>query len=320
MAAFWYSLVGVLFAAYFVLAGFDYGVGMLARRLGRTEEEKRRALATVGPFFLGNEVWLVGAIGALFGAFPLLDGKLLGTSSTLLSLLLCGLVAFTAAVQIRSRARRGRGVFDLVIGVGALVTVLGWGAFLGQLLQGAHGLPNWFSLLCAVAFAMLILVHGAVFLAWRGTPELRTRAVSVATSGILPVLIAVAVVAAAGFFAADAVEQPAVAVAGVLVLAGAVFLTGRAVAAGRYLRAVLLSSLAVFVPVLVIGFARLPYGYVDAADPANSLTVAEGATNAAAFDLLTLVAAPMIPVLLAFQAVQWWLWRRRETSTTPLFY
>ncbi|GIG70793.1 cytochrome d ubiquinol oxidase subunit II [Phytomonospora endophytica] len=320
METLWYALLGLLFAAYFVLAGVDYGVGLLFRHLARDDDGRRRALAAVGPFFLGNEVWLVAAIGALLGAFPLLDGKLLGTSSTLLAVLLCGLVVFTACVQIRSRAKRGREIFDVLIATGALVTVVGWGAFLGQLVQGLHGLPNWFSLLCGLVFAMLVLLHGGTFLALRGTDDARAKASAVVTAGVAPTLIGVGVVAVAGFFTAGAVELPVVAVAGVVILAAAVLFAGRWTAAGRRGRAFAATCVAVVAPLLIVGFARLPYGYVDAADPVNSLTVTQGATNAAAFDLLTIAAAPMIPVLLGFQAAMWWLWRRRVSSSTPLFY
>ncbi|MEV0645140.1 cytochrome d ubiquinol oxidase subunit II [Phytomonospora sp. NPDC050363] len=320
METLWYALVGLLFAAYFVLAGLDYGVGMLFRHVAADDDGRRRALATVGPFFLGNEVWLVAAIGALLGAFPLLDGKLLGTNATLLAVLLFGLVTFTACVQIRGRAKRGRGIFDALIAVGALVTALGWGAFLGQLLQGRHGLPNWFSLLCGLVFAMLILLHGAALLALRGTPQTRAKGSAVLTAGVAPTLIGVGVLTVAGFFTAGAVELPAVALAGAAVLATGILAAGRLTVAGRHGRALAATCVAVATPLLVVGFARLPFGYVDAAEPVNSLTVTQGAADAAALDLLTVAAAPMIPVLLGFQAVMWWLWRRRVTSSTPLFY
>ena len=72
----WYALLGAFFAGYLVLGGYDYGVGLLlARRT--TPAGRRAALNAVGPFFLGNEVWLVAAVGILFGAFPTLEGELL---------------------------------------------------------------------------------------------------------------------------------------------------------------------------------------------------------------------------------------------------
>ncbi|GLZ80900.1 cytochrome bd oxidase subunit II [Actinorhabdospora filicis] len=305
MTGLWYALLGLLFAAYFGLAGLDYGVGMLARHLGRDEREKRLALATVGPFFLGNEVWLVAAIGAMFGAFPLMEGEFLGSRPVLFAVLLCGLVAFTAAVQLRSRGKNV-GAFDAVIALGALVTVIGWGAVLGEVLQDDGGLPNWFSLLCGLVLAVLALLHGAAFLAWRGTPELKARAKGVLSAGTLPALIGVALVTVTGIFTVD-VAQPIVLIAGAVVIAGAVLLAGRSSRAGLALTG---SAAAITLPVLVIGLAKLPY-------VAGHLTVAQAATGEDALTLLTIAAAPMVPVLLAFQAVTWWLWRRRAT---PLFY
>lgn len=305
MTGLWYALLGLLFASYFGLAGLDYGVGMLARHLGRDEREKRLALSTVGPFFLGNEVWLVAAIGAMFGAFPLLEGEFLGSRPELFAVLLFGLVAFTAAVQLRSRGSRV-GAFDVVIALGALITVIGWGAVLGEVLQDDGGLPNWFSLLCGLVFAMIALMHGAAFLSWRGTPELKARAKAVRAAGMIPTLAGVVLVTVAGIFTAD-VAQPVVLVAGAVVIAGTVLLAGRADRAGLALTA---SSAAIVLPVVVIGLAKLPY-------VAGDLTVSQAATGDDAMTLLTIAAAPMIPVLLAFQAVTWWLWRRRSA---PLFY
>lgn len=305
MTGLWYALLGLLFAAYFGLAGLDYGVGMLARHLGRDEREKRLALSTVGPFFLGNEVWLVAAVGAMFGAFPLLEGEFLGSRPVLFAVLLCGLVAFTAAVQLRSRGKNVGG-FDVVIALGALVTTVGWGAVLGEVLQDDGGLPNWFSLLCGLVFALLALTHGAAFLSWRGTPELKARAKGVLSAGTLPTLAGVVLVTVTGIFTVD-VAQPAVLIAGAVVVAGAVLLAGRAARPGLALTA---SSAAIALPVLVIGLAKLPY-------VTGHLTVAQAATGEDALTLLTVAAAPMVPVLLAFQAVTWWLWRRRAA---PLFY
>ncbi|MCL1975103.1 MAG: cytochrome d ubiquinol oxidase subunit II, partial [Firmicutes bacterium] len=66
----WFILVSVLFAGYFFLEGFDYGAGALLPLLGRTNNERRLILNTLGPIWDGNEVWLLTAGGAIFAAFP----------------------------------------------------------------------------------------------------------------------------------------------------------------------------------------------------------------------------------------------------------
>src|SRR5688572_22830904 len=108
MELFWYAILGGLFAAYFGLAGIDYGVGLVLPTI-RDEADRRRALNAIGPMFLGNEVWIVGAAGVLIAAFPRLEGELFVATSPILVAVLLGLVAINAAVQLRSRGRRRRG-------------------------------------------------------------------------------------------------------------------------------------------------------------------------------------------------------------------
>ncbi|GHJ50695.1 hypothetical protein Nm8I071_00020 [Nonomuraea sp. TT08I-71] len=133
----WYALLGLFFAAYLVLGGYDYGVGLLLAR-GATPQARRAALNAVGPFFLGNEVWLVAAVGILFGAFPTLEGELLSGCYPAVLGALAGVVLVTAGVQLRGRPRSAaaRAGWDRVVVAGSVLAALGWGALLGALLQG----------------------------------------------------------------------------------------------------------------------------------------------------------------------------------------
>ena len=96
METLWLLVLGTLTVGYFALAGFDYGTGLLLPFRGKDE-----ALHRMTPFFLGNEVWLVAAIGVLFAAFPRLEGELLSGAHSTFTLVLAGLVLFMAAVQLR---------------------------------------------------------------------------------------------------------------------------------------------------------------------------------------------------------------------------
>lgn len=139
----WYALLGLFLAGYLVLAGYDYGVGLL---LAGTpgEQPRRRALTALGPFFLGNEVWLVAAVGILFGAFPMLEGELLSGLYPAVAAALAGVILVTAAVQLRSRPTgvAGRARWDGVLITGSALTALGWGAVLAGLLQGCRCTPT----------------------------------------------------------------------------------------------------------------------------------------------------------------------------------
>ncbi len=142
METLWLVLLGTLTVGYFALAGFDYGTGLLL-----PFRERGAALHRMTPFFLGNEVWLVAAVGVLFAAFPRLEGELLSGAHTTFTLVLAGLVLFMAAVQLR--------LWWWLVFTGALMVSVGWGLFLAHLLEA----PWPVALVVPVLFA----VHGWVF-------------------------------------------------------------------------------------------------------------------------------------------------------------
>lgn len=148
METLWLIVLGVLVVGYFSLAGFDYGTGLLLPFRKRDE-----TLGRMTPFFLGNEVWLVAAIGVLFAAFPRLEGELLSGAHSTFTLILAGLVLFMAAVQLR--------LWSWLVFTGALAVSVGWGLFLAHLLHAP-----WF---VALVMPVLFAVHGWVFQARRWT-------------------------------------------------------------------------------------------------------------------------------------------------------
>jgi cytochrome d ubiquinol oxidase subunit II len=318
MATFWYVLLAVLFVAYFALGGLDIGVGLLLP--AHPYPTRRAALNALGPFFLGNEVWIIGAVGALLAAFPRIESALFHAAYPLLIAIVAALVGINAGVQLRSRptGARSRAAFDVLIAVSAAVLAFGWGALLGDLLTGLPlgagpvVLTGWFPAVTALAMAAVAAAHGSAFLSWRlpdGAP--RGRATRLGT--LLAPLAAAAVAAATalGFADADvrhAVGHPPVAVA--LAGAAAVLLVaaGFAVRGGRPRAAVVATGLAIALPVVVVGAAIFPNVLVSTGSDA-SLTVAAGAADATTLRLLSWVAAPVVPLLLALQVFNWRLFR-----------
>lgn len=142
METLWLVVLGTLTVGYFALAGFDYGTGLLLPFRGREVSLRR-----MNPFFLGNEVWLVAAIGVLFAAFPRLEGELLSGAHTTFTLVLAGLVLFMAAVQLR--------LWWWLVFAGALMVSVGWGLFLAHLLHAPWPV--------ALVMPVLFAVHGWVF-------------------------------------------------------------------------------------------------------------------------------------------------------------
>ena len=96
----WFLLISILWLGYLVLEGFDFGVGMLLRRIGRTESEKRAVIHTIGPVWDGNEVWLLTAGGATFAAFPELYATLFSGFYIALFLILAALIVRGMAFEM----------------------------------------------------------------------------------------------------------------------------------------------------------------------------------------------------------------------------
>jgi cytochrome bd ubiquinol oxidase subunit II len=200
----WFVIIAVLWVGFFVLEGFDFGVGALHRVIGKTEIGRRVCMNTIGPWWDGNEVWLIVAGASMFAAFP-------GWYATMFSALYLAIVLLLVALFGRGVSFEWRGKRDdprwlsgwsWALTVGSIVIPLVLGIALGDLL---HGLPidsqheftgNFFSLftgygvMTGVTLLVLSLLHGATFLGLRTTGEIRDRAHAAARSiGIIAVLV-----------------------------------------------------------------------------------------------------------------------------------
>jgi cytochrome d ubiquinol oxidase subunit II len=317
MAEWFYLLLGAVVVGYFALAGYDYGVGMLLRATAKTDEERRMALGALGPFFLGNEVWLVAALGLLLGAFPLADGALLSGLYPILVPLIAVLMVFTGIVQVRSRAGASRPVWDMVIVVTGAGISFGWGAVFGATLQGFPIHFGPLPMLTGLLTTALFVLHGATLLTLRAPEAVRQRAHRIATAMVFPAMVSAAAAGLTAVATGDAVRRPLVVALLTAVLIVTIWLAGRLHRARRPGWALLLTGTAAALPVIITGTAMLPYLYVDA-DASRSLTVTQAAASGASLDLLAATTLPLLPLLLAFQVATWWIWRRAPRR--PIFY
>ncbi|MCG5213827.1 cytochrome d ubiquinol oxidase subunit II [Streptosporangium sp. KLBMP 9127] len=332
LEAIWLALLGLLLAGYFVLGGYDYGVQMLQSTLARGETERRLALNSFGPFFLGNEVWLVAFAGVLIGAFPFLEGPLLSGMYLLFVVIIGGVVLGNVSVQLRSRhtGRWSRAIWDRLVLIGGVVPAVGWGLVLGLLLRGlpltpertfaigAAELLDPFVLLCGVTTLALFAGHGATFLAMRTTGGLRERAGRAGRP--LLVVAALFALAAAGVGAVSGVAAAGLTAA---ILAVALLLAlGAAVVAlskGATRAAFAATSCAAVLPVLIVGFGLYPDLLVPADGGAHRMALPEAAADTATLQLLMPVGALVIPLLIAFQAFNWWAFRARVDERQSLY-
>lgn len=172
-------LLGFFATGYFVLAGADIGIGMLLPFLGRSPSERRIVIASIGPTFLSNEVWLVATAGVLVGCFPNLEGKLLAGLFPVVLMLLFGWIFRDLGLWLRGRtdARLWVWTCDAAITGGSWTVALSWGWIAASVLGGSLTVATGpGALLAALTVASLFFLHGLAYGALRLSGDLRSRA------------------------------------------------------------------------------------------------------------------------------------------------
>jgi cytochrome d ubiquinol oxidase subunit II len=317
----WFVLIAVLWIGYFVLEGFDFGVGMLLPVIGRNEPERRALLRTIGPVWDGNEVWLIVAGGATFAAFPEWYATLFSGFYLALFVILVALIV--RGVGIEYRNKRGtlawRNRWDTAIAISSLVPALLWGVAFANIVAGtpidANGqfqgglltLINPFGLLGGLTTMLLFQVHGLMFLTLKTEGEIRERA----RARILPVGLLTAVVAVAFLaWATVMTGNPASAVvsgAAVLAFVGALLATRLR----REAWAFIASSATIAFAVASLFTALFPDVMPSSLDPAWSLTTTNAASTPYTLAIMTVVAVIFVPLVLLYQGWTYWVFRKR---------
>jgi cytochrome bd ubiquinol oxidase subunit II len=323
----WFCLIGFFFAAYFLLEGFDFGVGLLLPFLPRNEEERSTMFRTIGPVWDGNEVWLVIAGGAMFAAFPTWYATMFSGFYVALLLLLVFLIVRVLSFEWRERNEQSRwlGIWAWANTIGSLGAALIWGVAFSNLLYGVpinssgdfvgsfSDLFNLYTLLGGVAVVLLFAFHGATFLTLRTTGELCRRAATAARR-----LSIVAAVVGSGFLVwtvAVAVDRndkdvfPPVLPA----LLAIVALLGAAVCVriARSGWAFVLTAAGAFLLVATIFASLYPRVMVASNDFANSLTVDNASSANYTLKVMSVVALIVVPIILLYQAWTYYVLRER---------
>ncbi|MCB0963554.1 MAG: cytochrome d ubiquinol oxidase subunit II [Acidimicrobiales bacterium] len=321
LTTFWFILIAVLWTGYFFLEGFDFGVGMLLHPFARDDRDRRVLINTIGPVWDGNEVWLLTAGGATFAAFPnwyatLFSGFYLALFLILLALILRG-VAFEYRGKVDDPRWRAR--WDLAIAIGSWVPAVLWGVAFANIVRGvpidANGdftgtlltLLNPFALLGGVVTASLFVLHGLHFVALKTSGDVRERARTVE-----PKVAAVAIVAGGTFLIWNQLAHDA----GwtwvpVLAAAGGLVASAAATRAGRDGWAFVGTGIAIAAAVVALFGGLYPDVMPSTTDPAYSLTVDNASSTDYTLKIMSWVAVVMTPVVLAYQAWSYWVFRKR---------
>ena len=317
----WFGLIAVLWTVYLVLEGFDFGVGMLVRVLGRDEPSRRAVLRSIGPFWDGNEVWLITAGGAMFAAFPLWYATMFSGFYLPLFAVLLALIGRGIALEYRGQRPEPhwRARWDAVLAAGSLVPPLVWGIALtnlvagvpvdaaGEYVGGLVTIVRPYPLLGGISLLTLALLHGAVFVALKTTSDVGSGAARLARR-VGPL----ALVALAGFVAASQVARPST--WGLVVGVGAVaVLTAGYVANWRGRQGWAFTGTAAAVALWTIGvFVSLfPDVMPTTLATGMSLTVANAASSTYTLKIMSIAAAIFTPLVLLYQGWTYWVFRNR---------
>ena len=319
----WFALIAVLWIGYFVLEGFDFGVGILLPILGHDEPERRSMLRTIGPVWDGNEVWVLVAGGATFAAFPEWYATLFSGFYLALFLILVALIVRGVAIEYRNK--RGdlawRTRWDYAVAIGSFLPALLWGVAFANIVQGVPidadkqftgnlvTLLNPFGLLGGLTTLLLFVTHGLMFLRLKTDGVIRQRAAAL----ILPVGLVTTVVAVAFLLWAQAIRGDAVSTA--IAVAAAVAFVG-ALVASRLRRegwAFVGSAVTIGLAVVSLFVALFPDVMPSSTDAAYSLTTTNAASTEYTLTIMTVVAVIFVPIVLGYQAWTYWVFRKRVT-------
>ncbi|GLY08361.1 MULTISPECIES: cytochrome d ubiquinol oxidase subunit II [Actinoplanes] len=321
MITFWFAVLVLAWVLYFVLEGFDFGVGILTPILGRDEHERGAVIRTVGPFWDGNEVWLVAAVGVTFAAFP-------DWYAAWMSALYLPLVGVLLLLAVRGVALEFRGKHDapswrrrsdhlLAWSSGGIVLL--WGAILGVLVDGlalradgevagtglSRSLGPLFSPaagLGALAALLAAILLGATFLSLRTTGPVRRRARDLARH--------------TGTFGAVALLVLGVSTGNSMALAAAAIVFVAGLQARRAREATAFGAVVVAVAATVVAIFTVHGDVVlrSTLDPAWSLTRESAAAGPEALKIITVAGVLILPGVIVYQLWSYWVFRRRVAS------
>ncbi|HWM15809.1 MAG TPA: cytochrome d ubiquinol oxidase subunit II [Microbacterium sp.] len=322
----WFWIVAFLFVGYFVLDGFDFGVGMSIPFLGRDDTDRRVLINTIGPVWDLNETWVIVAGASLFAAFPewyatLFSGFYLPLVLILLALIARG-VSFEYRHQRPESAWKRR--FDAMIVVGSAVPAFLWGVAFANIV---HGVPldaghnytgsvadllNPHALLGGTTTLLLFFTHGVVFVSLKTDGPMRERARRLAgRAGSVTIVAAAAFLVWTGLTSGTTWYWILAAVAAVALIAG--WLANLRGAEGL---AFAFLAITVAAAVFALFASLFPEVMPASNDPANGLTIANASSTEYTLTVMSWLALFVLPLVLAYQGWTYWVFRKRITRTS----
>lgn len=323
----WFILIAVLMIGFFFLEGFDFGVGILLPVLGKTDEERRIIINTIGPVWDANEVWLITAGGAIFAAFPNWYAVMFSGFYLALLVVLVALIVRGVAFEFRSKkdSKNWRRNWDISIFVSSLLLAVLWGVAFANLIKGVpidktmnyvggfFDLISIYTLVAGVTTLLIFMFHGSVFLYLKADKTVAERAKVIAKPLGIAAIAASVLLVILTYFQTDAFDNPAAivtAVLGLILLGVSLYL----ITASKGKMAMLCSGVSIALATGTLFLGLFPRVMVSNIAPEFSMTIYKAASSHNTLSLMTKVALIFLPIVLAYQIWSYWVFRKRVTS------
>ncbi|MGG6794663.1 UNVERIFIED_CONTAM: cytochrome d ubiquinol oxidase subunit II [Streptococcus canis] len=322
---FWFFLIGLLFAGFFFLEGFDFGVGMAVQTLAHNEHEKDQIVETIGPVWDGNEVWLLTAGGAMFASFPYWYASLFSGYYLILLTILCGLIIRGVSFEFRHKVpAEQKNIWNWTLTIGSALVPFFFGVMFISLIQGvpldakgnmmAHfgDYINLFSLVGGVAVLLLSYLHGLNYISLKTTGPVRDRARNYAAFLYWVLYLGLLVFAFLLFLKTDFFSQHALGTLVLLVVIVALSLFAHASVFKQHEMSAFIASGLTFVALVALLFQGLfPRVMISSISSKYDLLIQHASSSPYTLKIMSIVAISLVPFVLAYTVWAYYIFRKR---------
>lgn len=321
----WFFLIGLLFAAFFFLDGFDYGVGMAVKTLAHNEAERTQLIRTIGPVWDGNEVWLITAGGAMFASFPYWYATLFSGYYLILLVILVGLIIRGVSFEFRAQSPMAKKpLWDNALALGSLIVPFFFGVMFISMIKGmpidaqgniqAHFFDyfNWFSIVGGVALTLLTYMHGLNYIALKTTGAIQARAQNYSQAFYWVLYLGEVVFALLLLFQTDFIKvHPLATLLGLALIVAFSVLAHANTFKNRNGWAFVFSGLTLVSLVALLFSGLFPRLMISSISSQYDLMIKSASSSNYTLIVMTIATLVLVPCILVYTAFAYWIFRKR---------
>lgn len=321
----WFFLIGLLFAAFFFLDGFDYGVGMAVKTLAHNEAERTQLIRTIGPVWDGNEAWLITAGGAMFASFPYWYATLFSGYYLILLVILVGLIIRGVSFEFRAQSPMAKKpLWDNALALGSLIVPFFFGVMFISMIKGmpidAQGniqagfldYFNWFSIVGGVALTLLTYLHGLNYIALKTTGAIQARAQNYSQAFYWVLYLGEVVFALLLLFQTDFIKvHPLATLLGLALIVAFSVLAHANTFKNRNGWAFVFSGLTLVSLVALLFSGLFPRLMISSISSQYDLMIKSASSSNYTLIVMTIATLVLVPCILVYTAFAYWIFRKR---------